>query len=55
MKKKVILVKSEAPEPRNDVDELFDGIRRALARSGRKKFTASEREKILEVLKVLVS
>jgi hypothetical protein len=55
VKKKVILEKSEEPPPRNDVDELFDGIRRVLARSGRRKFTAEEKEKILEVVRVLVS
>jgi hypothetical protein len=37
-----ILKKSVEPAPRNDADELFEGIRRALARSGRKKFTAEE-------------
>lgn len=55
VKKRVILEKSEEPAPRNDVDGLFDGIRRVLARSGRRKFTDEEHEKILEVVKVLVS
>jgi transcriptional regulator with XRE-family HTH domain len=55
VKKRVILEKSEKPEPRNDVDDLFDGIRRVLGRSGRRKFTEEEREKILEVVRVLVS
>jgi transcriptional regulator with XRE-family HTH domain len=55
VKKRVILEKSEEPEPRNDVDELLEGLRRVLVRSGRRKYTADEREKILEVVRVLVS
>jgi transcriptional regulator with XRE-family HTH domain len=55
VKKKVILEESEEPPPRNDVDELFDGIRRVLARSGRRKFTPEEKEKLLGVVRVLVS
>lgn len=55
VKKRVILEKSEEPAPRNDVDELVEGMRRVLARSGRRKFTPEERVKILEVVKVLVS
>jgi transcriptional regulator with XRE-family HTH domain len=55
VKKRVILEKSVEPEPKNDVDDLLDGMRRVLARSGRKKFTAQERGKILEVVRVLVS
>jgi transcriptional regulator with XRE-family HTH domain len=55
LKKRVILEPSEEPPPRNDVDELFDGIRRVLARSGRRKFTAEEKGKILEVVRVLLS
>lgn len=55
VKKKVILAQSEEPAPRNDVEELLDGMRRVLARSGRKQFTAEEKERILEVVRVLVS
>jgi len=55
VRKKVTLEKSGEPAPRNDVDELFDGIRRVLARSGRRKFAADEKDKILEVVRVLVS
>ena len=55
VKKRVILEKSEEPEPRNDVDELLDGMRRVLARSGRRKFTTEERQKILDVVRALVS
>jgi hypothetical protein len=50
-----ILKKSVEPAPRNDVDELFNGFRRVLARSGRRKYTTEERHKILEVVRVLVS
>lgn len=54
-KKRVILEKSEESAPRNDVEELMDGTRRVLGRSGRRKFTVEEKEKILEILSVLVS
>ena len=55
VKKRVILEKSEEPAPRNDADELLEGIRRVLARSGRSKFTTEERQKILDVVRALVS
>jgi hypothetical protein len=49
VKKRVILRKSGEPAPRNDVDELLEGIRRALARSDRRNYAIEERERILEV------
>jgi transcriptional regulator with XRE-family HTH domain len=55
VKKRVILEKSEEPAPRSDVDELLDGVRRVLTRSGRRRYTAEEKERILDVLRVLVS
>jgi transcriptional regulator with XRE-family HTH domain len=55
VKKKVILEQSEEPEPRNDVDELLDGMRRVLVRSGRRKYAIEERQRILEVVRILVS
>jgi transcriptional regulator with XRE-family HTH domain len=55
VKKRVILEESEEPAPRNDVDELMEGMRRVLVGSRRRKYTAEEREKILAVLNVLVS
>lgn len=55
VRKRVILERSEEPAPRSDLDELLDGMRRVLARSGRRKYTAEERQKILEVVRVLVS
>jgi len=55
VKKRVLLEKSIDPAPRNDVDELFDGIRRVLARSSRRRFTDAEKQKILAVLGVLLS
>jgi hypothetical protein len=55
VKKRVILEPSEEPTPRNDVDELLDGMKRVVAGSRRRKFTAEEREKILAVVNVLVS
>jgi transcriptional regulator with XRE-family HTH domain len=55
VKKRVILEKSEEPAPRNDVDELVEGMRRVVAGSRRRKFTTEEREKILAVVSVLVS
>ncbi len=55
VKKRVILVKSAGPDPRNDVDELLDGIRGVLARSCRRKHSDGEKLKILEVIKVMIS
>ena len=55
VRRRVILDKSEEPTPRNDVEELLEGLRRALMRSGKRKFTVEEKEKILEVVRVLVS
>jgi len=55
VRKRVILKKSEEPAPRNDEEELLDGMRRILARSGKRKFTVEEKEKILAMLRVLVS
>ena len=55
VKNRVVLEKSDEPEPRNDADELLDGMRRVLARSDRRKFTNEEKQKILEVVRVLVS
>ena len=55
VKKKVILEKSEEPPPRNDADELLDGMRSVLDRSGRRKFTDAEKQRILAVLRVLLS
>ena len=55
VRKRVILEKSEELTPRNDVDELMEGMRRVLASSGRRKFTPQEKERILEVVRVLVS
>ena len=55
VKKKVILEKSDDPAPRNDVDELLEGMRSVLVRSGRRKYSAEEKEMILDVLRVLVS
>jgi hypothetical protein len=51
----VILEESEEPLPKNDADELLDGMRRVLDRSGRRKFTDAEKQKILAVLRVLLS
>jgi transcriptional regulator with XRE-family HTH domain len=55
VKKQVILKKSVEPAPRTEVEELLEGLRAVLMRSGRQEFTAAEREKILEVVRVLVS
>lgn len=51
----MILEESEEPLPKNDADELLDGMRRVLDRSGRRKFTDAEKQKILAVLRVLLS
>jgi transcriptional regulator with XRE-family HTH domain len=55
VKKRVIFERSEEPAPKNDVEELLDGMRRILARAGKGKLTAEEREKILAVVRVLVA
>ena len=55
VKKRGILEKSEEPPPRNDADELLDGMRSVLDRSGRRKFTDAEKQRILAVLRVLLS
>jgi len=55
VRKRVVLEGSAEPAPKNDTHELLDGLRRILARSGRRKFTPQEKEKILDVLRVLVS
>jgi hypothetical protein len=55
LKKRVILEPSDESDPKNDVEDLPDGMRRVLMRSGRRKFTNEEKEKILDVVRVLVS
>jgi transcriptional regulator with XRE-family HTH domain len=55
VKKKVILDPSEVPAPRNDAEELLEGMRRVLLTSGRSKFTDAEKQKVLAVMRVLVS
>jgi len=54
-KKRVILERSEELAPRNDVEELMDGIRRVLARSGRRRYSSEEQERILRVLNAMTS
>jgi transcriptional regulator with XRE-family HTH domain len=55
VRQRVILDKSEAPEPRNDVEELLEGIRRVLTRSHRRKYSSEEREMILRVMGAMTS
>ena len=55
VKGRVILEKSGETPPRNDVEELLEGMKSVLTRSGRRKFSKEERGKILEVVRVLVS
>ena len=54
-RKCVIFEKSEERAPRNDLEALLDGIRDVLARSRKRKFTAEERKKILDVFRALIS
>jgi hypothetical protein len=51
----VILERLHEPASRNDVDELLEDMRRVLGRSGERKLTAEEMQKIVEVVRVLVS
>jgi transcriptional regulator with XRE-family HTH domain len=55
VKKRLILEESGEPSPRNDFEELLDGMRAVLMRSGRRKFTAEEKQKIRDVVRVMVS
>jgi transcriptional regulator with XRE-family HTH domain len=55
VKKRVILEESEEPLPRNDVDELLEGMRSVLVKSGRRRYAIEERVRILEVMRILVS
>jgi len=51
----VILGGSDLSAPRNDMDELPEGIRRLLARSGRQTLTAEVKQRIFDEVLVLVS
>jgi hypothetical protein len=55
VKKRVILKPSKDPELRDDMAELLEGMKVVLARSGRRKNSSDEREKIQKVFEVLVS
>jgi transcriptional regulator with XRE-family HTH domain len=55
VKKRVILEKSEEVAPRNDVEELLEGMRTILGRSGKRRISSETKRKILEVVRVLVS
>ena len=55
MRKRVVLEPSEGPAPSNDIDELLEGMRTILVRSGKRKISFDTRKKILEVVGVLVS
>jgi transcriptional regulator with XRE-family HTH domain len=52
--RRVILEKSAAEPPRNDIEELLEGFRTVLVRSRRHTFTKAEMYKILQVLKALL-
>lgn len=54
-RKKVIHEKSEEREPRNDVDELLNGMKGVLSKSGRRHFALEEKKRIMDVVRVLVS
>jgi hypothetical protein len=54
-RKRVVLEKSEEPAPKNDVEELLDGMRRVLTRTGRRKYSDEEKKRLLEVVRVMVS
>ena len=54
-KQRVILERLHEPASRNDVDELLEDMRRVLGRSGERKLTAEEMQKIVEVVRGLVS
>ena len=55
VQKRITLEPSGEQAPRNDVEELLEGMRRILARSAKRKISAEEMKRILDVLKVLVS
>ncbi len=53
IRKAVILEESEEEPPKNDVEELLEGLRGVLLRSKRREFTKDTKERILGVVKVL--
>ena len=53
--KRVVFEPSGEAAPRNDVEELLEGMKRILGRSAKKKFSPEEMKRVLEVVKVLVS
>jgi hypothetical protein len=55
VRKRVILEKSEEPAPKNDVEELLDGMKRVLVGSRKRKYSDEEKRRILDVVRVMVS
>jgi transcriptional regulator with XRE-family HTH domain len=55
VRKQVILERTLESDPRNDVEELLEGLRRVLVRSTKKRFTPDEKQKILDIVRVLLS
>ncbi len=53
--KRITLEPSGDQAPRNDVEELLEGMRMILARSSKKKYSPEEMKRTLEVVKILVS
>ncbi len=53
IRKMVIFEESEEKPPKNDIEELLEGLRGVLLRSKRREFTKDMKERILEVVKVL--
>ena len=53
IRKAVIFEESQEEPPKNDIEELLEGLRGVLKRSKRREFTEDMKERILGVVKVL--
>jgi transcriptional regulator with XRE-family HTH domain len=53
-RRRVLLERSEEEPSGNDIDDLLERMKAVLMRSGRRLFTKDEKERILQVLRVLV-
>ncbi len=53
IRKTVIFEESEEEPPKNDIEELLEGLREVLMRSKRRELTKDMKERILGVVKVL--
>lgn len=55
VRKRIILERTPESGPRDGVEELLEGLRRVLGKSTKKHFTPDEKQKILDIVRVLLS